>query len=53
VLDTNDDGEVTDQEIQNAVQILEKAKRNKEKANTRKQFTLYGNYMMESANSYK
>jgi len=52
VLDTNNDGEVTDQEIQNAVQILEKAKKNKEKANARKQFTLYGNYMMESANSY-
>lgn len=48
VMDADGDGIVTEQEINNAIDILEKAKKNKEKQKLRTQFTLYGNYMMDA-----
>jgi hypothetical protein len=48
LMDENDDGKVTEEEINNAIAILEKAKKNKQKMEQRKNFTLYGNYMEES-----
>jgi hypothetical protein len=48
--DINDDGNVSEQEISDAIAVLEKAKRDKQKQNQRQMFTLYGNYL---DNSYK
>jgi hypothetical protein len=48
--DTNDDGNVSEQEISDAIAVLEKAKRDKQRQNQRQMFTLYGNYL---DNSYK
>jgi len=48
--DTNDDGVVSEQELNDAIAVLEKAKKYKQKMNQRKMFTLYGNYL---DNSYK
>ncbi len=45
LVDENDDDKITEQEINNAVAILEKAKRDKAKMEQRKAFTLYGSYM--------
>lgn len=51
LVDENNDGVVTDQEITNAIQILEKAKRDKEKMKQREAFTLFGNYLSSSIDS--
>jgi hypothetical protein len=48
LVDTNDDGNVSETEINDAIAVLEKAKRDKNKMNQRKMFTLYGNYMDDS-----
>jgi hypothetical protein len=48
LVDENNDGVVTDEEISNAIQILEKAKRDKEKMKQRETFTLFGNYLTNS-----
>jgi len=48
LVDANDDGNVTETEINDAIAVLEKAKRDKNKMNQRKMFTLYGNYMDDS-----
>ena len=48
LIDTNDDGIVSEQEIQDAIAVLEKAKRDKQKLNQRQMFTLYGNYLDNS-----
>jgi len=45
IVDENGDQNVTEQEISNAVAILEKAKRDKQKMEQRKNFTLYGSYI--------
>jgi len=45
LVDTDQDGVVSEQEITDALAILEKAKKNKEQMNQRKMFTLYGNFM--------
>jgi hypothetical protein len=45
LVDTNKDGEVSEQEISNAIAILEKAKNDKRRSEQRKTFTLYGNYL--------
>jgi hypothetical protein len=50
LVDTNDDGSVSEQEINDAIAVLEKAKKDKQKMNQRQVFTLYGNYL---DNSYK
>jgi hypothetical protein len=52
IADVNGDGDVTDQEITNAIAVLEKAKRDKQKLNQRQTFTLFGNYITDSNNSY-
>lgn len=49
LVDTNDDGYVSEKEINDAITILEKAKKNKEKMNQIKNFTLFGSYL-ETAN---
>lgn len=48
IADKNLDGKVTDEEINNAINILEKARRDKIRINQRKNFTLFGNYLTES-----
>jgi hypothetical protein len=50
LIDENNDETVTEQEITNAILILEKAKKDKQKMQQRKNFTLFGDYM---ADSYK
>ncbi len=45
LLDENQDGTVSEQEINDAIAVLEKAKKDKQKAKQREMFTLYGNYM--------
>jgi hypothetical protein len=45
IIDNNNDGMVTDDEINNAIAVLEKAKRDKERMKQREMFTLYGNYL--------
>jgi hypothetical protein len=49
VIDTNNDGYVSEKEINDAITILEKAKKNKERMDQIKNFTLFGNYL-ESTN---
>ena len=51
LVDNNSDGEVSDQEINNAISILEKAKRDKIKLQQRQAFTLYGDYLQDSYKS--
>ena len=45
LIDENKDGIVSEQELNNAIAVLEKAKRDKQKMHQRQVFTLYGNYM--------
>ena len=52
LVDENKDGVVTEEEINNAIVILEKAKKEKQKINQRQTFTLFGNYLTESYKSY-
>ena len=51
LVDQNNDGNITDQEVTNAIAILEKAKQNKQRLKQMQTFTLYGNYIGESATS--
>ena len=48
LVDTNNDGIVSDKEVEDAIQILEKARKNKERMNQIKNFTLFGNYLETS-----
>ena len=48
--DTNNDGIITDKEVNDAITILEKARKDKEKMNQIKNFTLFGSYL-ETTNS--
>ena len=52
LVDENSDGNVSEEEINNAISILEKAKRDKIKMQQRKNFTLFGNYLADSYKSY-
>jgi hypothetical protein len=52
ITDKNLDGNVSDEEINNAIAILEKAKRDKIRLQQRKTFTLFGNYLNDSYNSF-
>jgi hypothetical protein len=45
LVDSNEDGHVTEQEINDAIAVLEKSKRDKERVKQRQLFTLYGNYL--------
>ena len=51
LIDENKDGQVTEEEINNAINILEKAKKDKTRMNQTQMFTLYGNYINEGFNS--
>lgn len=52
LVDENNDGNITEQEINDAIAVLEKAKRDKQKMNQRQMFTLYGNYLDNSYKTY-
>lgn len=52
LVDQNNDGVVNDDEINNAIAILEKAKKDKQKMQQRQTFTLFGNYLADSYKSY-
>jgi hypothetical protein len=52
LVDENTDGLVSEEEITNAIAILEKAKRDKQKMNQRQTFTLFGDYLADSYKSY-
>lgn len=52
LMDNNNDGSVSEQEINDAIAVLEKAKKDKQKKNQRQMFTLYGNYLNDSYKSY-
>lgn len=51
LVDADNDNNVTEQEINNAIAILEKAKKDKQKLQQRQTFTLFGNYIAESNTS--
>jgi hypothetical protein len=51
IIDENNDGIVSEQDINNAITILEKARQNKEKKNQQQNFTLFGNYLSDSYKS--
>jgi len=52
LIDTNDDNAVSEQELNDAIAVLEKAKKDKQRKNQRQAFTLYGNYLNEGYKSY-
>ena len=52
VIDENNDGVVSEQDINNAIAVLEKAKRDKEKRNQRQNFLMFGDYISDSYKSY-
>ena len=45
ILDTNDDGKVTEQEINSAISVLEKAKKEKQRKVQKESFALYHEYV--------
>ena len=51
LVDTNNDGEISQDEINNAITILENAKKNKEKMKQKQSFTLFGDYVVDSNKS--
>jgi hypothetical protein len=51
LIDENKDGQVNEEEINNAINILEKAKKDKTRMNQTQMFTLYGNYMNDGIKS--
>jgi hypothetical protein len=48
IIDSNEDGFVSEQEINNAISILEKARREKDMKNQKRSFTLFHNYLADS-----
>jgi hypothetical protein len=51
LVDENNDGKISEEEINNAIAILENAKKDKKRLNQMQIFTLYGNYINDSMNS--
>ena len=51
LIDENKDGQVNEEEINNAINILEKAKKDKTRMNQTQMFTLYGNYINDGIKS--
>ena len=45
IADVNNDGVITDKEVNDAIAILEKARKNKERMDQIKNFTLFGSYL--------
>ena len=50
LVDTNNDQIISDDEVNEAIEILEKAKKNKERMSQIKNFTLFGSYLEASKN---
>ena len=50
-IDENKDGQVNEEELNNAINILEKAKKDKTRMNQTQMFTLYGNYINDGIKS--
>jgi len=48
IIDANNDNMVSEEEINNAISILEKAKREKNSKNQKQSFTLYHNFLTDS-----
>jgi hypothetical protein len=51
LVDDNNNGTISEQEINDAISLLEKAKRDKQQMNQRQMFTLYGNYINDGFKS--
>jgi hypothetical protein len=51
LVDTNNDGEVSEKELLDAIAILEKAKSEKRKQEQRNTFTMYGSFIQDSIKS--
>lgn len=51
LIDIDNDGQITEQEFNDAIAVLEKAKKDKQKMNQRQMFTLYGSYIDDSIKS--
>ena len=51
LIDENKDGRVSEEEINNAINILDKAKKDKTRMNQTQMFTLYGNYINDGIKS--
>ncbi len=51
LIDDNKDNRISEDEIQNAIAILEKAKKDKNRMSQMQMFTLYGNYINDGINS--
>jgi hypothetical protein len=51
LIDDNNDGNVTEQDINEAIAVLEKAKRDKKRMKQMQMFTLYGNYLNDGLKS--
>jgi hypothetical protein len=51
LIDENNDNRVSEDEINNAIAILEKAKKDKNRMNQMQMFTLYGNYLDDGMKS--
>jgi len=52
IIDVDKDGLVSEQEINEAISILEKARREKEMKNQKQSFTLFHNYLDDSYNKF-
>lgn len=48
VMDTNNDGEVSEEELNNAIAVLEQAKKKNIQQNQRKMFAMYGSFLEQS-----
>jgi hypothetical protein len=53
LIDDNKDNRISEDEIQNAIAILEKAKKDKNRMSQMQMFTLYGNYLNDGIINYK
>jgi hypothetical protein len=51
LIDTDNNNQISEEEINNAISILEKARKDKTRMNQLQTFTLYGNYLNDSLNS--
>jgi len=51
IIDTNNDTSISEEEINNAISILEKARREKEMKNQKHSFTLFHDYLQDSYNN--
>jgi hypothetical protein len=52
LVDTNHDGDVTEEEINNAITVLEKAKRDKDQKKQKHSFTVFHDYLVNDQNAY-